>query len=38
VEPPLEASDRLVAVVVHRDSLIPLSAGTEETEETEETA
>jgi putative spermidine/putrescine transport system ATP-binding protein len=33
-EPPLEASHRLVAVVLHRDSLIALSGGTEETEET----
>jgi putative spermidine/putrescine transport system ATP-binding protein len=33
-EPPLEASGRLVAVVLHRDSLIALSGGTEETEET----
>jgi len=33
-EPPLEASDRLVAVALHRDSLIALSGGTEETEET----
>ena len=33
-EPPLEASDRSVAVVLHRDSLIALSGGTEETEET----
>jgi putative spermidine/putrescine transport system ATP-binding protein len=33
-EPPLEAADRLVAVVLHRDSLIALSGGTEETEET----
>jgi putative spermidine/putrescine transport system ATP-binding protein len=33
-EPPLEASDRLVAVVLRRDSLIALSGGTEETEET----
>jgi putative spermidine/putrescine transport system ATP-binding protein len=33
-EPPLEASDRLVAVVLHRDSLIALSGGTEKTEET----
>ncbi|HEY3531086.1 MAG TPA: ABC transporter ATP-binding protein [Nocardioides sp.] len=33
-EPPLEASDRLVAVVLHRDSLISLSGGTEKTEET----
>jgi putative spermidine/putrescine transport system ATP-binding protein len=33
-EPPLEASDRLVAVALHRDSLIALSGGTEENEET----
>ena len=33
-EPPLEASERLVAVALHRDSLIALSGGTEETEET----
>ncbi len=33
-EPALEASDRLVAVALHRDSLIALSGGTEETEET----
>ncbi len=33
-EPPLEASDRPVAVALHRDSLIALSGGTEETEET----
>ncbi|HEX4688613.1 MAG TPA: TOBE domain-containing protein, partial [Nocardioides sp.] len=33
-EPPLEASDRLVAVALHRDSLIALSGETEETEET----
>jgi putative spermidine/putrescine transport system ATP-binding protein len=33
-EPPLEASDRLVAVALHRDSLIALSGGTEEIEET----
>jgi putative spermidine/putrescine transport system ATP-binding protein len=33
-EPPLEASDRLVAVALHRDSLIELSGGTEKTEET----
>jgi len=33
-EPPLQASDRLVAVALHRDSLIALSGGTEETEET----
>jgi putative spermidine/putrescine transport system ATP-binding protein len=33
-EPPLEASDRLVAVALHRDSLIALSGGSEETEET----
>jgi putative spermidine/putrescine transport system ATP-binding protein len=33
-EPPLEASGRPVAVVLHRDSLIALSGGTEETEET----
>src|SRR4051812_31860189 len=32
--PPLEASDRLVAVALHRDSLIALSGGTEKTEET----
>ncbi|HET9842071.1 MAG TPA: ABC transporter ATP-binding protein [Nocardioides sp.] len=32
-EPPLEASDRLVAVALHRDSLIELSGGTEKTEE-----
>ena len=32
-EPPLEASDRLVAVALHRDSLIDLSGGTEKTEE-----
>jgi putative spermidine/putrescine transport system ATP-binding protein len=31
-EPPLEASDRLVAVALHRDSLIALSGGTEEEE------
>jgi putative spermidine/putrescine transport system ATP-binding protein len=30
--PPLEASDRLVAVALHRDSLIALSGGTEEEE------
>jgi putative spermidine/putrescine transport system ATP-binding protein len=33
-EAPLEASDRLVAVALHRDSLIALSGGNEETEET----
>jgi putative spermidine/putrescine transport system ATP-binding protein len=33
-EPPLAASDRPVAVVLHRDSLIALSEVTEETEET----
>jgi putative spermidine/putrescine transport system ATP-binding protein len=33
-EPPLEASDRLIAVALHRDSLIALSGGTEKTEET----
>jgi putative spermidine/putrescine transport system ATP-binding protein len=33
-ELPLEASDRPVAVAFHRDSLIALSGGTEETEET----
>jgi putative spermidine/putrescine transport system ATP-binding protein len=33
-EPPLVASDRPVAVVFHRDSVIALSGGTEETEET----
>jgi putative spermidine/putrescine transport system ATP-binding protein len=33
-EPPLEVSDRLVAVALHRDSLIALSGRTEETEET----
>jgi putative spermidine/putrescine transport system ATP-binding protein len=32
--PPLEASDRLVAVALRRDSLIALSGGTEKTEET----
>ena len=37
-EPPLAASDRPVAVLLHRDSLIALSDVTEETEETEETA
>jgi putative spermidine/putrescine transport system ATP-binding protein len=34
-EPPLEVSDRLVAVALHRDSLIALSGPTEE--ETQET-
>lgn len=33
-EPPLEVSDRMVAVALHRNSLIALSGGTEETEET----
>jgi putative spermidine/putrescine transport system ATP-binding protein len=33
-EHPLEASDRLVTVVLHRDSLIALSGESEETEET----
>jgi putative spermidine/putrescine transport system ATP-binding protein len=33
-EPPLEASDRRVAVALHRDSLIALSGGNQETEET----
>ena len=33
-EPRLEASDRPVVVALHRDSLIALSGGTEETEET----
>jgi putative spermidine/putrescine transport system ATP-binding protein len=33
-DPPLEASERLVSVVLHRDSLISLSGDTEETEET----
>jgi len=33
-EPPLEASERLVAVALHRDNLIALSGGNEKTEET----
>jgi putative spermidine/putrescine transport system ATP-binding protein len=33
-EPPLEASDRLIAVALHRDSLITLSERNQETEET----
>jgi putative spermidine/putrescine transport system ATP-binding protein len=33
-EPPLEASDQIVAVALHRDSLIALSGETETTEET----
>jgi putative spermidine/putrescine transport system ATP-binding protein len=33
-EPPLEVSDRLVAVALHRDSLIALSGENDETEET----
>jgi putative spermidine/putrescine transport system ATP-binding protein len=33
-EPPLEVSDRLIAVALHRDSLIALAGGAEETEET----
>jgi hypothetical protein len=33
-EPPLEASDRPVAVVLDRDSLISLSEDIQETEET----
>jgi hypothetical protein len=33
-EAPLEASDRPVVVVLHRDSLIALSGPTQETEET----